>query len=760
MDTRYDFATHEQETTQLWEDHQVGNPDSDIVEKEESVDKSTKKSFSIIMPPPNANDPLHVGHAMFISLEDVLIRYHRMLGDDTVWIPGTDHAGIETQFVFEKKLQKQGKSRFNFDRQSLYKQIWDYVQENSQVAVSQIKRLGASADWSRFKFTLDDDIVAQVLETFKKLHTDNLVYRDLQLVNYCTKCGTSYSELEVKHEDRQVPLYYMKYGPFVLATTRPETKFGDTAVAVHPDDQRYQQYVGQTIEVLGLNGPFSIKVIADEYVDPEFGTGVVKITPAHDFNDFGVWQRHKSEMPEPKQVIGFDGKLTELAGKYAGLSVEAARKQVAADLETAGLLDHIDAHYTTNIGTCYRCGRTLEPLPMAQFFIKVRDPQQNLTGQALAALDSGETKIHGAGREKILRHWLENLRDWNISRQIVWGIRIPVWYQVDGYEDQITVSFVDAAGNFTKGVLKELLQQFSLEDITSGLQQVSASIAVPYSVSVEEPTSTDAAAHQWIKETDTFDTWFSSAQWPVVTLKTTKAGDFDRFYPTSVMETGYDILPFWVMRMMLMGLYLTGKSPFSDVYLHGLVRDSKGQKMSKSKGNVINPLEVVQQYGADALRMALVVRSTPGLDKSVGDPDFKAMRNFANKIWNAARFVLKAQEEKVAKTNAAGEKNTEFTQHLNTVVTAVTQQLTDLKPGLAADTVYNEFWHWYCDQAIEEAKSGAISPQQLLRGLLTFLKLLHPFMPFVTETIWQELEQQKLTDEPLLALASWPTAMA
>ncbi len=757
MDTRYDFTIHEPQTTKLWDDHQIGNPDSDVVEKSESTSNTSKKSFSIIMPPPNANDPLHVGHAMFISLEDVLVRYHRMLGDDTVWIPGTDHAGIETQFVYEKKLQKQGKSRFNFDRQTLYKQIWDYVQENSEVAVNQTKKLGASADWSRFKFTLNDEVVIQVLDTFKKLHADNLVYRDLQLVHYCTKCGTGYSELEVKHEERQVPLYYLKYGPFTLATTRPETKFGDTAVAVHPKDERYAKYIGQMIEVQGLNSPFSIKVIADEYVDPEFGTGVVKITPAHDFNDYAVWQRHKDEMPGLKQVIGFDGKLTELAGSYAGLSVEAARKQVAADLQEKGLMEKIDANYTTSIGVCYRCGRTLEPLPMAQFFIKVRDPKQNLADKALAALDSGETTIHGAGREKILRHWLENLRDWNISRQIVWGIRIPVWYQVDGYEDQITTSFVDQAGNYTQGNLKLLMQQFSLEEIAAGLQQVSANISVPYQISDQEPATEKDTKHTWIRETDTFDTWFSSAQWPVVTLKTGKAGDFDRFYPTSVMETGYDILPFWVMRMMLLGIYLTNKSPFSDVYLHGLVRDTKGQKMSKSKGNVINPLEVVQTYGADALRMALVVRSTPGIDKSVGEPDFKAMRNFANKIWNASRFVLQAQ---TTTTQPTATKDTDFRAHLHEVVQAISQQLTDLKPGMAADTVYNEFWHWYCDQAIESAKSGELSNGALIEGLLTFLKLLHPFMPFVTETIWQELAEQKLTQEPLLALANWPNTMA
>lgn len=415
MEPRYEHQKFEQEIYKKWKESGAFSPTP--------VARATKKPFCIIMPPPNANDPLHVGHAMFVTVEDILIRYHRMLGESTLWLPGTDHAGIETQYVFEKKLKKEGKSRFNFDRETLYRMIWDYVQENSQTAVKQLKRLGASADWTRLKFTLDPDIVDLVLQTFTKMQADGLIYRDLRLVNYCPKCGTSFSELEVVHEERVDPLYYIKYGPFTLATVRPETKFGDTAVAVHPNDTRYQEWIGKEIEVEGLLGTFKIKVVADDYVDPEFGTGVVKITPAHDPNDFEVGKRHQLEI---KQVIGFDGKMNELAGKYAGLKVLDARKQVVADLKDKDLIEKVNESYRHTVATCYRCGGLIEPLPLPQFFVKV----EPLTQKALAALDTGETTIFGSGHDKILKHWLKNLKDWNISRQIVWGIRIPVWYKI------------------------------------------------------------------------------------------------------------------------------------------------------------------------------------------------------------------------------------------------------------------------------------------------------------------------------------------
>lgn len=763
MESRYNYKQTEEKIYELWEKADAFNPESVKKLRKEAGSDSTKNYFSIIMPPPNANDPLHVGHAMFVALEDIMVRYHRMLGDDTVWIPGTDHAGIETQFVFEKKLKKQGKSRFNFDRSTLFEMIMEYVQDNSGVAIDQIKKLGASADWSRFKFTLDKDIIDDVLVTFQSLHEDNLIYRDLKLVNYCTRCGTSYSELEVDHIDRVDPLYTIQYGPLQVSTVRLETIFGDVAVAVNPDDPRYKKYVGTMIDVEFPWGNKTVPVIADKYVDIKFGTGAVKVTPYHDPNDFQMWSEHKDEIEEkPLPIINTLGKIINATEEYNGLGIVNARKQAVKDYEeyktTAGksLLISVDKKYSHSVGTCYKCSRLIEPLPLPQFFISVKDKKNNLVQSAIEALDQNETKIHGAGRDKILRNWLNNLRDWNISRQIVWGISIPVWYEVKGNEDLITVSFIDKNKEYQTGLLSKWLKEHSLEEISKNIQTMSADISVAYTVSTNQPKSGD-----YIQESDTFDTWFSSSQWPVVTLKNNQKNDFSRFYPTSVMETGYDILPFWVMRMMLLGIYMTNKTPFKDVYLHGLVRDEKGNKMSKSKFNVINPLEVKDEFGADALRMALVIRSTPGQDKSVGNPDFKAMRNLTNKVWNAARFTIMMSEnpyEASVLTKALGD--IEYIKKLNSIILDVTRQLSDLKIGLAAETVYNEFWHWYCDICIEQAKQGEISLEVLNHGLTTFLKLLHPFMPFVSEAIWQELVNSNLADEKLLIVSDWPTPVS
>lgn len=690
MDKKYKPEQFEDEIYRQWEKSGAFRPS----------DKG--KPYCIIMPPPNANDPLHVGHAMFVTVEDMLVRFERMRGRAVLWLPGVDHAGIETQYVFEKELIKKGKSRFDFDRETLYQMIWDYVQKNSQIVMKQLRKLGASADWESNKFTLDEDIVEIVIDTFKQLYDDGLVYRDLQLVNYCTKCGTAFSDLEVKHVERETPLYYIRYGPFSLATVRPETKFGDTGVAVNPKDKRYKKWVGKEIEVKGLLGKFKIKVVADEYVDPEFGTGVVKVTPAHDRNDFEMGKKHGLEI---KQVINFDGKLNKLTGKYAGLLVKQARQRVVEDLKKAGLLEKVDKSYSHTIGVCYRCGSTIEPLPLPQFFIKVKP----LVKKALKTLETDKVKIYGAGHDKILKHWLENLRDWNVSRQIVWGIQIPVWYKKSEDRKKATAKFV---------------------------------------VSKKSP------GKDYIQETDTFDTWFSSAQWPYATLMTNKKDDFKRFYPTQVMETGYDILPFWVMRMLMMGLYKTGKVPFEKVYLHGLVRDEKGQKMSKSKGNVVDPLEVISKYGADALRISLVMSTTAGRDSATGEGKIRGMRNLTNKIWNAARYIVfnREREEEKKKELPCVEDN-KFKQRLRRVVKDVTKQLEDLKPGLAAETVYNQFWHWFCDQSIEKSKQGKISQAVLLEGLRVFLKLLHPFVPFVTEAVWQQLPE---TEEKMLINSRWP----
>ncbi len=748
MNSRYDFQTTEDKIYQLWEKAGIFNPDTTKKLKHNNHNKT--KSFSIIMPPPNANDPLHVGHALFVAIEDTLIRFHRMLGDDTLWLPGTDHAGIETQFVFEKKLKKKGQSRFNFNRQDLYNKILEYSKENSGVAIDQIKKLGASCDWSRYKFTLDNDVVEKVLETFKKLHNDGLIYRDLKLVNYCTRCGTSYSELEVEHSDRNDPLYTIQYGPLQVATVRLETIFGDVAVAVNPDDKRYQQYIGKVITVEYPWGKKQVPVIADKYVDPSFGTGVVKVTPYHDPNDYLMWTTHKDEIKEiPLPIINTNGKIYNAPKKYTGLGVVNARKMVLDDYQSyqdGKLLISINNKYQHSVGTCYRCHRPIEPLPLPQVFIKVNDPKKSLVKATVNALNTKKTVIHGAGREKILRHWLNKLKDWNISRQIVWGISMPIWYKVDGYEDKITASFInDETKEYQTGILADLLQTHSLSEITQNIQSMSAEVTVPYIVSNKPPSD------NYIQETDTFDTWFSSSQWPVIAFNNKE--DFQRFYPTSVMETGYDILPFWVMRMMLLNIYTTGKSPFKDVYLHGLVRDNKGQKMSKSKGNVINPLEIKKKFGADALRMALMIRSTAGQDKSIGLQDFKAGRNLSNKLWNASRFVILFNENN-EQTQYPNDQV--FKERLNEIIKETTKHLHNLKIGLASEYLYNEFWHWYCDVCIEDAKNKKISQPVLLEGIIVFLKLFHPFIPFVTESIWQELYQNKLVKEKLLIVSSWP----
>lgn len=695
---------------------------------------SQGEPFTIIMPPPNANDPLHVGHAMFVSIQDIFIRYARMSGKSALWLPGTDHAGIETQYVFEKKLAKEGLSRFNFDRESLFDKISNYVKENSQTAVGQMQKLGASADWSRFKFTLDPDVVDFVYDTFIKLNNDKMIYREEKLVNYCTKCGTGYSDLETEHVENESALYYIKYGPLELATTRPETKFADTAVAVNPNDTRYKHLVGQEIEVSGLNGNFRLKVIADDYVDPNFGTGVVKITPYHDHNDFEVWTRHKNEMPPPVVVIGFDGKLTEVAGKYAGMKVNIAREAVVKDLDEAGLLSKQTKHKNT-ISVCYRCKTTLEPLPLPQFFISVK----TLTKGALKALDRHETKIHGVGREKILRNWLENLKDWNISRQIVWGIRLPVWYEVSKNPTAL-VSFITKDKERVTGKLSELLEKYSLLEISQGLQTITATKDASFVVSKTKPEG------DYLQETDTFDTWFSSGQWPVVTLKA-REGDFERYYPTTILETAYEILPFWVMRMMMLGIYLTGKSPFKHVYLHGLIRDSQGRKMSKSVGNVVDPISLTEKYGADALRMALVMGSTPGQDKNVGEDAIRGMRNFSNKIWNATRFVLEFKGE--------GQTNPDLESELNSWIVETTKWLEKIRPGQAAEAIYGFFWHRFCDYWIEEAKKGNVGRAQMETTLKSLLALLHPFAPFTTEASWREIEP-----ESLLINMPWPKKKA
>lgn len=702
MDKVYDHRKVEEKIYESWEEKGYFKPEIN----------PTGASYSIILPPPNANGALHFGHAMF-TIEDILIRYHRMKGFSALWLPGVDHAGIETQFVFEKKLKTEGKSRFDYDRQTLYKMIQSYVNENRGGIENQLRRLGFSLDWSREKYTLDPDIAALVNKTFKKMYDDGLIYRDYKLVNCCTFDGTSFSDLEVAYEERTDPLYYIRYGPLVLATTRPETKFGDTGVAVNLTDARYKKYVGQEIEIETVLGKMKIKVVADESVDPQFGTGVVKITPAHDFNDFEVGKRHGLPL---KQVIGFDGKMNKHAGKFAGLYVKQARRAIVEEMQKKGLIEKIDENYIHRIGLCYKCKNVLEPLPLEQWFVKVVP----LAEKAIDAVKKGKIKITPRNFESVYCQWLGNLRDWNISRQIVWGIRIPAW-------------FCEKCSNWT---------------ITEGNPPEKCS---------------KCSSKNLRQDTDTFDTWFSSGQWPYLTLKTASLGDFEKFYPTDVMETAYDILKAWVTRMVMLGVYITGEVPFKNILFHGLVNDPYGKKMSKSKGNVVDPLEIIDQYGADAIRFALVYGNATGNDQALSYTKLDGARKFTNKLWNIGRFIemnkvfgIKYEVLSIGdlKRRAKHENDKIWIEKVEKWAVQISNYIDKYQFNLAADNLYENIWHGFADFYIEDVKARIDKDSYLILATLylILLKLLHPFIPFVTEAINEEL---KLSQE-MLIISDWP----
>ncbi len=693
MPKAYSPAHYEERLYKLWEESGAFKPNLD----------APKSPFSIILPPPNANGNLHTGHAMYV-VEDIMVRYRRMQGHPTLWLPGTDHAGIETQVVFERELAKEGKSRFDFTPSEFYDAALAYTKQNQHNIITQLKSLGFSLDWSRLKFTLDDDIIETVYDTFKRLEADGHIYRGDRIVNWCPHCRSSFADIEIKHRNQIDPLYYVKYGPFVVATVRPEPMFADTGIAVHPEDERYQQWIGKEVEVDLLWGPRKLKVVGDRHVDPDFGTGVVKVTPAHDPNDWEMAQRHGLEVISG---IGTDGLLTEAAGRYAGMPVTEARDQIAHDLEEAGLIDHIDMNREHSIAYHDRCGNLIEPLVTEQWWIKVEE----LKKPAIEAVRNGEINIVPARFKKSYIDWLENLRDWNISRQSWFGIHIPVFY--------------NASGDKTKK---------------------------PYLVTNDEAEATAYYGEgNYERETDTFDTWFSSSQWPFATLMAT--GDFDTFYPTTVMETGRDILFQWVTRMVMLGTYRTGRVPFENVYLHGLVNDAHGKKMSKSKGNVLNPLELTEEYGTDALRLALTIGITPGNDGALSEEKVIGYRNFCNKLWNVARFVLSKLEVDYSPaapeliSNADHYMARELTE-TNALVTKVIEAYRFSEAGQA---LYSLLWDKFADRYIEYSKSE-LNPAMLATTLETILRLLHPIAPFVTEALWQELPW---TDSQLIT-ERWP----
>jgi len=725
----YDPKKVEDKIYKLWEDSGFFNPDN------LNAKRSTlhAKPFTIIMPPANANGSLHAGHALVMTIEDIMTRYKRMRGYKALWLPGLDHAGFETQVVYEKKLEKEGKSRFGMDKDALYNEILNFTLENKKNIEGQIRKMGASCDWSREKFTLDKDIVKIVYETFERLYKDGLVYRGKKIINWCVKNQTSLSDLETENTEKTDKFYYLKYGPFVIATARPETKFGDKYVVIHPKDKRYENYKdGQKLKLEWINGPIEATVIKDEAIDMDFGTGVMTITPWHDPVDFEIAKRHNLDK---EQIIDFQGRLLPVAGEFAGMKITEARPLIIEKLQKKGLVDKIDENYKHVVKTCYKCNSLIEPQIKDQWFLKM----ESLAKPAIEAIQKSKIKFIPSNYKKIILHWLKNILDWPLSRQIVWGIPIPA----------------------------KICQkcQHTVVDID------------------DKVNTCEKCQGNLVKDTDTFDTWFSSGQWPFATLLTSgrsnskvknqnakipwTTDDFETFYPTDVMETAGEIIFFWVARMIMLGIYSTGKIPFKYVYLHGLVLDDKGQKMSKSKGNVIDPLLITEKYGTDALRIGLIMGNTPGQSLALDDNKIRGYRNFANKIWNASHFVLyNTKDYKIGKKPKLTSLQSKNLKELQKIIKKATKLMDDFKFYYAAEKIYHYFWHTFCDKIIEESKAHlAISDKQqetrqgtqymLLEILTQSLKLLHPFMPFITEEVYQQLNGS--SKKKLLMIEEWPT---
>lgn len=731
----YDFIATETPIYKKWEDSGLFNPDNleklasenTALATDNAGNKRFTKPYTIVMPPPNANGDLHAGHALFITLEDIITRFRRMQGYKALWIPGADHAGFETQIVYEKKLEKEGRSRFGMDPKDLYREIYDFTVKNKAVMENQVRKLGASCDWSREKFTLDPEVVKKVQKTFEKMFADDLVYRGNRMVNWCTKHQTSLSDVETETKERVDKLYYMKYGPLTVATVRPETMFGDVAVAVNPTDERYKDLIGTTITVQTPIGDMPLIVVGDEMVDKEFGTGALKITPAHDKNDFELAQRHGLPSVE---VIDQYGKLNEKTGKYKGMKINVARGQVATDLAEMGLIEKTE-DYNHPVPMCYKCSTVIEPRQMPQWYVRM----QPLAKMALEAVEKNDLVFYPDNYRKIFNYWMSNTTDWNISRQIVWGIPIPAKICTN---TECGHGFPD------------------LENSVDKCPKCSGAVR---------------------EDTDTFDTWFSSGQWPLIVTGYPESEDFNKYYPTAVMETGHDLIFKWVPRMAIFGLYLTGKSPFKDVYLHGLVNDAQGKKMSKSKGNVTNPLDLIEKYGTDATRMALVVGNPPGSDTALSENKIKGYKNFANKIWNITRFVLSntSAVEGFAfnESNITSNDDKNLIEEFSALAKDITSDLEEYRFHLASEKLYHYIWHRFADEILEQSKSilngsddaSEVSRQNALLSILRdSIKMLHPFMPFITEEIWGHLPksidntsgQNTSSNDLLLMVEKWP----
>ncbi len=723
---------HEDSIYQKWESSGFFNPDN--------LPGERKQSFSIAMPPPNATGVLHVGHTLGITLQDIMARYHRMQGDKTLLLPGTDHAAIATQNVVEKILRKEGSSRYQLGREKFLERVKEYVEKNKHTINNQTRKMGASCDWSRQAYTLSDKLSRVVAMQFKKMYDDGLIYRGDRIVNWCPRCASTLADDEVEHQEQQAGLWTFKYSrdfPIPIATTRPETKLGDTAVAVNPSDERYKQYIGQEFKVNFVGVPLTIKIIADPEVDMEFGTGAVGVTPAHSMVD---WQMAEKNNLPIKKVIGQDGKILDGFGEYSGLKVKVAREKIVAKLKEQNLLIKEDK-ITNNLSVCYRCGTEIEPLPSLQWFIavdkefEIANPElvkqygknkTTLKDISIWAVKSGQIKIIPGHFNKTYFHWMENLRDWCISRQIWFGHRIPVWYKS------------------------------------------SASVTEPeIFVGLEKP-----AGEGWKQDEDTLDTWFSSALWTWSTLLARdnyqvytdlkdwaeNSPDLHIYHPTSVMETMHDILFFWVARMIMMTLYTLGEVPFKTVYIHGMVMDKHGKKMSKSRPEtIIEPIQVSEKYGTDALRLSMVVGNSAGNKLSLSEQKIASFRNFANKLWNIGRFIDFQAGQNNFKATGRFELQTLADQwivsRLNNLIKEVTEDLESFRFGLAGEKLYNFTWHELADWYVEIAKiqSNQNTYNLLVEVYKTLLKLLHPFTPFVTEKIWEYFGGNNL-----LIVANWP----
>ena len=677
-----------------WEENNLFKADSE----------SESSPFCIVIPPPNVTGSLHMGHALNNTLQDILCRYKRMKGDNVLWQPGTDHAGIATQNVVEKDLASKGTDRHQIGREKFIESVWEWRERFGGMIIKQLKRLGSSCDWSRERFTMDEGLSRAVREVFVRLYNENLIYRGDYIINWCPRCNTALADLEVEHEEKDSFLYYIQYpfenrqGYLTIATTRPETLLGDTAVAVNPEDDRYKDLSELKVLLPVLNRP--IPVIFDPYVDKEFGTGALKITPAHDPNDFNIGNAHQLERIK---VINEDGSMNELAGPYKGMDRFQCREQILDDLEKSGMLEKTEP-YRHAVGHCYRCKTMIEPLLSKQWFVQVGP----LAKKAITAVEEGKTRIVPSNWETVYYEWMNNIKDWCISRQIWWGHRIPAWYC---------------------GECQEVI------------------------VAKEEPKGCPSCKSKNLhQETDVLDTWFSSALWPFSTLGwPDRTNELKTFYPTSVLVTGFDILFFWVARMMMMGLHFMGDVPFREVYIHALVRDAEGKKMSKSKGNVIDPLDVIDQFGTDAFRFTLAALAAQGRDIKLSEERISGYRHFVNKIWNSARLALMNLEEEPP----IEPKDITHTLPERWILTRLSQVseetagfLDEYRFNEAASLCYQFVWHEFCDWYLEMAKQGLYARDEvmkqssraiLLEALTAVLKLIHPFMPFVTEEIWQRL---------------------